>query len=258
MSQPSHDDLELNSDCDDLFLQQSWPKPFEFDEGVVRVFDDMVSRSVPLYRDVLISAAQWALAYYQPHTCIIDIGCSTGTLLELVGRQLSASARLIGIDNAEAMRSKALEKLSHLNSKHHIEIICAAAEDCSFEHSSVVVMNYTLQFLPLKQRRRVLQSIFEGLLPGGLLFLSEKVISPFPQFQETMTQNYEAFKAKNGYARREIERKKEALENVLIPLTEAQLRQMLNDCGFWAVDTLMKQHNFMTFVALKSQVNHAP
>ena len=245
------DELTLKSDCDDLFLQRSWPKPFEFDEDVVRVFDDMVSRSVPLYREVLISATQWTLAYYQPETKIVDIGCSTGTFLEFVGRHLPCQGVLVGIDNASAMVTKAQEKLAQLKPRHDVQVFCQSAEAYDFDNCSVVVMNYTLQFLPVKQRQQVLQRIFDGLVPGGLLFLSEKVTSPFPQFQETMTQHYEAFKARNGYAKREIERKKEALENVLIPLTETQLRQRLNRCGFETIDSLIKQHNFMTFVALK-------
>jgi len=97
----------------------------------------------------------------------------------------------------------------------------------------------------------LLRTISEGLVPGGLLFVSEKVKSPYPQFQETITRHYEAFKAHNGYARTEIERKKEALENVLVPLTEAQQVQMLYDSGFNSVDSLIKLHNFISWVALK-------
>ena len=249
---PEHsDDLRLESDCDDLFLRQSWPKPFEFDEAVVQVFDDMVSRSVPLYREVMVSATQWALAYVQPQSKIVDVGCSTGTFLEFVGRLLEHPVTLVGLDNSAPMLKQAQSKLASVADRHQIDLVESAAEDYGFENCSVVVMNYTLQFLPVKKRRSLLVNIFKGLNPGGLLFLSEKVRSPWPQFQETITQNYERFKAQNGYAQREIERKKEALENVLIPLTEAQLRKMFHDSGFERVDSLIKQHNFMTFVALK-------
>lgn len=245
------DNLRLESDCDDLFLRQSWPKPFEFDEAVVQVFDDMVSRSVPLYREVMVSATQWALAYVQPQSKIVDVGCSTGTFLEFVGRLMDQPVMLVGLDNAAPMLNQARIKLASVADRHQIELVEISAEDYGFENCSVVVMNYTLQFLPVKKRRSLLTQIYQGLNPGGLLFLSEKVRSPWPQLQETMTRNYEHFKAKNGYAQREIERKKEALENVLIPLTESQLRQMLTDSGFEQVDSLIKQHNFMTFVALK-------
>jgi tRNA (cmo5U34)-methyltransferase len=251
MIDPLDDELYLSPDKDDLFAKGAWPKPFVFDEAVVQVFDDMVSRSVPLYREALVCAVQWAIVYHQPHTQIMDVGCSTGTFLELLGRFLKEPTTLVGIDNSAPMLAKARKKLAHLEPLHQIELVCASAQDCSFAGSSVVVMNYTLQFLALHQRQTVLQQIYEGLAPGGLLFLSEKVASPHPRFQEMVTRQYEFFKARNGYAETEIERKKEALENVLIPLSEQQQVQMLNQCGFVQVDSLIKLHNFVSWVALK-------
>ncbi|MCM1984596.1 methyltransferase domain-containing protein [Lyngbya confervoides] len=252
MPNPDPSDLHLVSDPDTLFLNGVWPKPFEFDAEVARVFDDMVSRSVPLYRDVLVSAAQWAIAYYQPQTKLVDVGCSTGTFLEFLGRMMPEPAQLVGLDSAQPMIDRAQEKLAPLSATHTLELVCGSATDYSFAHSSVVIMNYTLQFLPLKQRRSLLLQIYQGLEPGGLLYLSEKVVSPFPQLQETIMQQYERFKVNNGYAQREVERKKEALEQVLVPLSEPQLRDLLQASGFTTLDSLIKQHNFMTFVALKN------
>ncbi|HBB31519.1 MAG TPA: carboxy-S-adenosyl-L-methionine synthase CmoA [Cyanobacteria bacterium UBA8803] len=244
-------ELYLSPEKDELFEKEPWPKPFVFNEDVVNVFDDMVSRSVPLYREVLTCAAHWTRAYYQPGTRIIDVGCSTGTFLELLGRFLKQKAVLVGIDNSQPMLEKAQQKLLRVQQTHQIELICDRAENCSFDNSSAVVINYTLQFLPLQERLKLLRTIYKGLAEGGLLFLSEKVKSPYPQFQETITRHYEAFKARNGYARTEIERKKEALENVLVPLTEAEQVQMLYESGFERVDSLIKLHNFISFVALK-------
>ncbi|MEL7034391.1 MAG: carboxy-S-adenosyl-L-methionine synthase CmoA [Cyanobacteria bacterium J06592_8] len=245
-------ELYLSSEKDELFEKGVWPKPFIFNEEVVRVFDNMVSRSVPLYREVVACATQWSLAYYQEGTKVIDIGCSTGTFLELLGRFLKQPATLVGIDSSQAMLTQAENKLAKISDFHQIELICDQAENCSFHQSSVVVMNYTLQFLPLPKRQKLLRKIYEGLVPGGLLFLSEKMRSASPQFQETITLHYEAFKTRNGYAKTEIERKKEALENVLIPLTESEQMAMLKESGFEQVDSIIKLHNFISFVALKS------
>lgn len=261
MNDPENSDLEptslyLSPEKDQLFARGPWPKPFVFNQEVVRVFDDMVCRSIPLYQEVLACAAHWARAYYQPGTRIIDIGCSTGTFLELLGRLIQQPAILVGIDNSPAMLAKARQKLARLDPIHQVELIAENAETCSFANSSVVVINYTLQFLPLPQRQTLLRSIYQGLVPGGLLFLSEKVQSPSPQLQETITHHYEAFKAHNGYAHSEIERKKEALETVLVPLTETQQVQMLHDSGFEPVDSLIKLHNFVSWVALKPESDH--
>ncbi|NES74556.1 MULTISPECIES: carboxy-S-adenosyl-L-methionine synthase CmoA [Okeania] len=251
MTESLETELYLSSEKDELFEKSPWPKPFTFNAEVVKVFDNMVSRSVPLYREVVAGAVHWTRAYYQPKTRIIDVGCSTGTFLELLGRFLKQPAILVGIDNSQDMLDKAKEKLAQIQDLHQIELICENAENYSFENSSVVVMNYTLQFLSLPQRQKLLQAIYQGLVPGGLLFISEKIRSSCPQFQEQIARHYEAFKAKNGYAQNEIERKKEALENVLVPLTEIQQLQMLNDSGFQQVESLIKFHNFISFVALK-------
>ncbi|HIK19306.1 MAG TPA: carboxy-S-adenosyl-L-methionine synthase CmoA [Leptolyngbyaceae cyanobacterium M33_DOE_097] len=244
-------ELYLSRETDTLFESGEWPKPFVFNEDVARVFDNMVSRSVPLYREVIACAAQWTRAYYQPDTRIVDVGCSTGTFLELLGRYLKQPATLVGIDNSQPMLEQARQKLAQIPAIHTVELVCTSADQFSFTGSSIVVVNYTLQFLPVQQRQKVLQAIYDGLVEHGLVFVSEKVKSPHPQFQETITQHYEAFKTHNGYARNEIERKKEALDNVLVPLTEAEQRQILIDCGFQQVDTLIKLHNFVSMVALK-------
>lgn len=250
--------LYLDSEKDELFERGPWPKPFAFNEEVVRVFDDMVSRSVPMYREVVACAAHWAKDYHQPHTRIVDVGCSTGTFLELLGRFLKSPAILVGLDNAQPMIDKAREKLAHIASHHKVELHCLDANLFSFADSSVVVMNYTLQFLPINQRTTLLRSVFDGLLSGGLLFLSEKVKCHSPHFQETITRHYEAFKERNGYARSEIERKKEALEHVLIPLSQDEQLAMLHDAGFREVDILLKMHGFTTFVARKTTPETRP
>ncbi len=243
-------ELYLSSAKDDLFHRGPWPKEFAFGDEVVEVFDDMVSRSVPLYREVIAAAVHWTQEYLQEGTKVIDIGCSTGTFLELLGRFLKKEATFVGIDNSEAMLKKAEEKLQEIAQKRPVELRCEDALQASYEGASVVVMNYTLQFLPLKNRLKLLKKIHEEMLPNGLLFLSEKIKSAHPRFQETMTLHYEAFKERNGYARTEIERKKEALENVLIPLSYDEQVAMIYESGFVHVDPLMKLHPFVTFVAL--------
>ncbi|MEO1148753.1 MAG: carboxy-S-adenosyl-L-methionine synthase CmoA [Cyanobacteria bacterium J06638_22] len=248
----SHPELLLDPTWDALFEQSPYPKPFAFNEEVARVFDNMVSRSIPLYRETIAAAVYWTRAYYQPGTRIIDVGCSTGTFLELLGRFLPEPAILVGVDNAPAMLDKARQKLAALPNQHQVEFVCDRAEAVEFGNSSVVILNYTLQFLPVHHRQHVLNAIHSGLVPGGLVFLSEKVKSPHPRFQEQITRHYEAFKARNGYAQTEVERKKEALENVLVPLTEAQQIAMLQTAGFEPIEILSKFHNFLTLVAEKT------
>jgi tRNA (cmo5U34)-methyltransferase len=116
-------------------------------------------------------------------------------------------------------------------------------------------MNYTLQFLPVGDRRPLLGEIFRTLNPGGMLFLSEKVRFPASLRQELVTMLYEDFKRGHGYSESEIARKKEALENILVPLTIAEHEEALLQCGFAHVSMLSLWLNFCTWLAMKEEAH---
>lgn len=244
-------ELKLISHNDDIFAGRHYPKPFAFNHEVAEVFDDMVQRSIPLYRDVTRFTADWVLHFYQTGTAIIDIGCSTGTTTHQIAHRLEQSAHFLAIDSSQAMIERAKDKLSDLPSRHHLTLKCSDVMTVALPKSSAVVINYTLQFLPVSQRNTLLQRLFESLVPGGILMISEKVRLNSPSFQELSTNLYEQFKEKQGYSRTEIEKKKEALENVLIPFTEDEHRQALKLSGFAHIESVMKWNNFMTLVAMK-------
>ncbi|MFW7380818.1 MAG: carboxy-S-adenosyl-L-methionine synthase CmoA [Oligoflexus sp.] len=244
-------ELRLISEHDRLFESQRYPRPFSFNEEVAGVFDDMVRRSIPLYFDVHHYLGNWCRRFHQSGTTVIDIGCSTGTTIDYLSQCLSQRASFLGIDSSAAMILKARQKLQNLPAQHEVQLICQDIQQLSLPPASIVIMNYTLQFLPVSQRPALLKRIFDCLLPGGLFFISEKVRASHPLIQETTTHIYEKFKLDQGYSQTEIARKKEALENVLIPYTEIEHRQILADAGFQAVETVMKWNNFSSFVAIK-------
>jgi tRNA (cmo5U34)-methyltransferase len=249
----SPSDLKLNSPSDRLFASGRYPKPFAFNEEVAQVFDDMVSRSVPLYCDVTRFTGDWIQHFYQPGTSIVDIGCSTGTTTHWIAQVLETPAHFFAIDNSAAMIEKAREKLKPFPAHHTLQLCCENVMNIRLPRASAVVINYTLQFLPVSDRRTLLERIYEALVPGGIVLISEKLRSPSPIVQELTTFLYERFKMEQGYSRNEIERKKEALDQVLVPFTEDEHRQHLKAVGFEHVESLMKWNNFITLLALKGR-----
>lgn len=248
------EELSLTGDSDRLFATGRYPAPFAFNEEVAQVFDDMVSRSVPLYREVAVAVAEWTKKFYQPGTVIYDIGCSTGTTIDLSARYLNhwgKSAHYVGIDTSEPMLQRAAAKLQGWEGVHKVELRCSDALAEDYTNASVVVVNYTLQFVPVVQRAALLKKIHDGLRPGGILFLSEKLRSCCPEFHETVTDIYERFKESRGYSRTEIERKKEALDNVLIPLTLDEQSRLIAGAGFTRFEPMLRWHNFTSFIAVK-------
>lgn len=229
------------------------PSPFEFNEQVVEVFDDMLERSVPLYRQALFRQAQLTRYFYRTGTLIYDLGCSNGNFgLTLLKEMGARPFTMVAIDSSAPMLETFRERLRKEDAEGLIDLVHGDITDVTFDKpASVVVINLTLQFLPLSERTRLLQKVYEALVPGGVLLLSEKVVHTDPGLDRLQQEFYYRFKAECGYSQLEISQKREALENVLIPEPlEAHLNR-LKDCGFPAVDVWLKWFNFASLVVRK-------
>ena len=237
---------------DTLFTQTAMTEKFEFNESVARVFDDMLARSVPMYRECLETTVQWCVRFARKGSNIYDLGCSTGTFLSGLASRLPAHAdiRLIGVDNSAPMLKKARQKLAPSPLSWNL-IEADLQSDFSLSNASVVVMNYTLQFIPPERRLEVVHKILEGLNPGGLLLMIEKVTSDQPRLDEAYTDFHHQFKETQGYSKLEIARKREALENVLTPRTVGENIDLLLKAGYASAEVFFKWNNFSGFVALK-------
>ena len=225
---------------------------FSFDENVARVFDDMISRSIPLYADVQRSIPVLAELLDHDPIRVVDLGCSTGTSLIHLARTLpQRKLELVGIDNSQAMLTKCSEKLTALNLAGEIQTYLSDIASFEFDSASIVLMNYTLQFIDRAARPAVLEKIHDSIRPGGFLLVSEKVIHDQPAMDDALVELYFEFKRRQGYSELEISRKRDALENVLVPLTVDENIQMFADAGFKRVEVLLKWFNFATFVCYR-------
>ena len=225
-------------------------RAFEFNETVANVFQDMISRSVPGYALLLQMIGLYADIFIQPGSRIFDLGCSLGeATLVIADRAKDNDCEIIAVDNSAAMISKC-GQLPH--SPQSIEWRCEDIRQTEISNASMVVLNLTLQFLPPKERPALLQQIFQGLNPGGVLVLSEKVVFDDASENERMVQLYQGFKKTMGYSDLEISQKRNALENVLIPDSEQQHFQRLDDAGFDEIYQCFRSFNFISYLAIKA------
>ena len=224
---------------------------FKFDESVANVFEDMLARSIPMYQECQSLAVHWCAHLAQANTSVYDLGCSTGTLLLKLAQSLekNKAITLFGIDNSQAMLEKSRKTLQKSPIPFHL-IEEDLNQGLSIQNASVVVMNYTLQFILPKQRVPLLKNIHEGLLPGGSLVLIEKIKSAIPDLDRTFIEFHHQLKRDRGYSDLEISRKREALENVLIPWTVEENQTLIKQAGFSTVDLFFKWNNFAGFIAL--------
>jgi tRNA (cmo5U34)-methyltransferase len=223
---------------------------FTFNEETASVFPDMLERSVPFYREIQRMLVELAGDFAVDDTNVCDVGCSTGTTLRALDA-LTQDVTLIGFDSSPAMLAEADAFLR--GALHHPhELRCADLnQSLRIENASVVVMSLTLQFVRPLQRERVLREICDGVNHNGCLLLVEKVVAEESMLNRLYIQHYYELKQRNGYSELEIARKREALENVLIPYRADENDAMLRSVGFRAVDLFFKWYNFVGLVAFK-------
>lgn len=227
---------------------------FVFDERVVRVFPDMIQRSVPGYGLIVPVAGILARRYAQDHSRLYDLGCSLGAVALAMSQTVRArDVEILAIDNSPAMIGRLRETLASGASGTTVAIrpVCADVTDTRIDNASVVVLNFTLQFVPEPARLPLLQRIATGLLPGGMLLLSEKVRFEAADEQALQTEWHHDFKRAQGYSELEISRKRDALEDVMKPDSVALHHQRLQQAGFNRVYQWFQGFNFVSLVAFR-------
>ncbi|MDD4527414.1 MAG: carboxy-S-adenosyl-L-methionine synthase CmoA [Candidatus Margulisbacteria bacterium] len=225
---------------DDIYSKEMDPLPaFSFNENVAEVFDDMISRSVPCYQDTQMLIANTVLNFYQKGTNIYDLGCSTGETFKTLSKLSPNISSMIGIDYSLAMIEKAKNKCKDLK---NINFIYADVLNIQYENTSAVVMNYLLQFMTIPKRVELLKKIKNALTPNGTVIIFEKIISK--EFKDDFISIHELFKEQQGYSKMEVKQKRQALENVLIPLTYEENKRLIQDAGFTKVEKCFQYLNF--------------
>ena len=248
----SRDDIYANPAADTPADPVAGTGLFSFDESVARVFPDMIRRSVPGYTTIVSMTGLLAGRYATAGSSVYDLGCSLGASSLAMRQNIrEPDCRIIGVDNSAAMLDRCRSIIDTDTNHTPVELVCGNLQDVAIENASVVVLNFTLQFIPREQRDEVLGRIYSGLLPGGIMVLSEKVTFEDPHLDELNIDLHHQFKRANGYSDLEIARKRNAIENVLLPETLARHRKRIADAGFSSCDVWFQCFNFASLIALK-------
>jgi tRNA (cmo5U34)-methyltransferase len=235
---------------DKLYIDEKLrDEPFGFDDSVAQVFPDMLKRSIPGYAASIEAIGSLAARYATTGTNCYDLGCSLGAATLAIRQGIRAQdCRIIAVDNSEPMIDRCR---TIVGDDDMIDLRLADIRDVPIENASMVVMNYTLQFLDVEARDKLVKRIADGLIDGGLFVLSEKVVDENPHMDELLVELHHEHKRRNDYSELEISRKRAALENVLVPESVARHRQRLSDAGFTHSAVWLRYFNFVSIVAIK-------
>ncbi|SFH48138.1 carboxy-S-adenosyl-L-methionine synthase CmoA [Pedobacter insulae] len=246
--------MQNKKSLDKVFSEEiKKPSDFKFGATVANAFDDMVERSVPFYNEIQRMIIELAAEHAIANTNVIDLGCSTGTTMIGLNPYVSENIKFIGLDDSGEMLKKCRLKLQEENFKRDYELVLGDLhQEVKIENASVVILCLTLQFVRPIYREKLLKNIFDGLVSGGVLIISEKVLAEDSLFNRNFIKYYYDYKRRNQYSEMEISQKREALENVLIPYKLSENITMLREAGFSHTETFFKWYNFSGFIAIKN------
>src|SRR5690606_24769460 len=88
---------------------------------------------------------------------------------------------IIAVDNSPAMVERATALLATEAGLIPVTQRCEDVRTTVLENASVVVLNFTLQFVPLENRDALIQRIADALSSGDILVLSEKIRFPYDE-----------------------------------------------------------------------------
>ena len=225
---------------------------FKFDDRVAQCFPDMITRSVPGYETIIAMTGVMAQRFAQTNSRIYDLGCSLGaSLLSMRQHVDDASIQIIGVDNSPAMIERCTHIVALNDSPISTELRLEDMQSTELSNASVVVLNFTLQFIPIEERGPLIDRIFAAMKPGGILILSEKIRFEDEHLQQLNTELHHEFKRGNGYSDLEIAQKRSSLENYLRAETIKNHESRLANAGFSSIDVWFQCFNFASVVAIK-------
>jgi len=189
---------------------------------------------------------------YEKDSNIYDLGCSNGNFgVELLNQMGKIPFHMIAVDNSIEMIDTYNKRLNQKPLGCNISTICECIEHIDIQNASVVVINLTLQFLPVSLRDSIIDKIYKGLNKNGILLLSEKIKHKEASLANLQQNLYYSFKKENGYSNMEISQKRDALDNVLIPETVEEHIRRFKKSGFKHYDIWLKWFNFSSFICQK-------
>ncbi len=225
---------------------------FEFNKSVATVFEDMLERSVPSYNEIQQMIVDLTNDFAVNNTNVYDLGCSTGTTLVNIDKELAENISFVGIDNSDEMLKQCRANLEKAGVKRKITLENQDLNsEIELENASVVIFSLTLQFLRPLNREKIIRAIYNQLPKNGAVIVVEKILTENSMFNRLFIKHYYKFKETNGYSSTEISKKREALENVLVPYKLSENKELFLSSGFKHVETFFRWYNFSGFIAIK-------
>ena len=173
------------------------------------------------------------------NTNIYDIGCSTGSLLKSI--KTINNLKKYGLDISKNLLPQNTDDTTFLQ----IDV-----NNFKFYNASFIYSLFTIQFLPVYQRKNVLQAVYDGLLLGGGFLISEKIFYENSKINSIISSLYYEYKNIN-FTAEEILNKERNLRFIMKPLSTQGNINLLKSVGFFNVEVIKKDYQFEVYLCIK-------
>lgn len=232
-----------------------YPDVWSFkDEFVVQHFDEHVKASIPMYDEIQRMISEIAQFFVRENDLIIDLGSSTGKTITSIDNALGKDYDVIGVDNSEEMLEYCRKNVHLVGSTTWMlhDLNDSLTEKIkSTDNVSLIVSLYTLQFIKLENRQRLIKECYEFLRKDGAIFIVEKIEGTNARFNEMMTEFYNDMKVRNGLDPADNVKKTRSLRGVMCPITLEDNIKLLEQSGFKKIEVVFKWYNFAGILAIK-------
>ena len=144
-------------------------------------FDEHIEHSIRGYSNLLDDVVNLSKYFVEPDTKVVDVGCSTGKVTKkMIESHLDININDVIYEGVELAKGfeKPLEnrrkELSKEYPESNVNFINDDVRFYEFKNCSLVTSIFTLQFMPMKDRSKLISQIYEGLnVGGGFIFASK-------------------------------------------------------------------------------------
>ena len=177
--------------------------PWEFDDEVTQVFDDMLERSIPEYDTMRGLVFELGKRFVQPGTAVVDLGCSRGEALAPFVHTYGDECSYVGVEVSPPMLDVCHQRFAPELDRGVLSLLdLDLRTGYPPADASLTLSVLTLQFVPIEYRARVVHDVYEHTVPGGALVLVEKVLGNSNATDRLMTDLYHGSEARPRLRRR--------------------------------------------------------
>lgn len=220
---------------------------FDFKDYDPEEFMRHIQTSIPNYRGLRELVPLVASNFLVENTNIYDIGCSAGDLLKELEREykkVHKNLSYIGYDKAGNLLPKSNKNVSFFERD-------VTEDSLTMFNTSLVFSLFTLQFIPLSKRVKLVQKIYDSLDKRGAFIVCEKIYAKNGITEDIFTFSNYDIKCENGFDAVEVLGKQQNLRSIMFPLSQAENEQMFKKAGFKVVEVFFKSLNFIGWILIK-------